>query len=509
MMDAGSSGTRLHIYMWINQRGVPNIAEAPNIAGEVPWVKYVRPGISSFATNPENVASSLKPLTDWAATVIPSNKLSSTVIFLKATAGMRLLPSDIQTQILERVRDFLGSTPFKFERQWAVVMSGTAEGLFGWVTTNALLHRFAGDRNQTVGALDLGGASTQIVFETTERIVDGGTSLIFSDALRYNLYSHSFLGFGNDQASQKVILNLIQDIPAGSNVMHPCLPLGYNTTFTDASNQTWQLFGASSFSDCYNLAIAILGKDQPCVIPPCSFDGVYMPTIQQNRIFYGFNGFFFLTKFLNLSSNVDIETIKSATEEFCDMTWEEINVHHSGNNQFLQTYCFLGTWAVTLLHDGYGFNLNSTQVITHGEIDGVQLGWTYGAMLFEADLVEWEQMCSAYSDCGSCLQHVDTCGWCGSSGSCQPISYPCDVGWTSTACPGDNVSSNGNLTRRAIIALGSVGGAAVLLSIAIAFVMFYKKRQQSKRLTPLLYPDELDDEEASLVGIDENNQSWK
>lgn len=66
---------------------------------------------------------------------------------------------------------------------------------------------------QTTGALDLGGASTQISFVSDT--FDGSESPLNSVAFRlygndYNLYTHSFLCYGKDQALKMVLAHQTQ-----------------------------------------------------------------------------------------------------------------------------------------------------------------------------------------------------------------------------------------------------------------------------------------------------------
>lgn len=63
----------------------------------------------------------------------------------------------------------------------------------------------------TVGALDFGGASTQITFATQQKVEDKHDSV----ELRlyghdYSLYTHSFLCYGRDQALKKLLAHLVK-----------------------------------------------------------------------------------------------------------------------------------------------------------------------------------------------------------------------------------------------------------------------------------------------------------
>ena len=96
-------------------------------------------------------------------------------IFLKATGGMRELPLQQREAIMEAVRSFLldqNENPFHFEPYFARVISGEEEGIYAWASVNffmnTLLLESQGEGTAepalTYGALDMGGASTQISF---------------------------------------------------------------------------------------------------------------------------------------------------------------------------------------------------------------------------------------------------------------------------------------------------------------------------------------------------------
>ena len=54
--------------------------------------KKATPGLSTFDKEPEKIRSYLQPLFTHAADNIPSEFQSETLIYLQATAGMRLIP---------------------------------------------------------------------------------------------------------------------------------------------------------------------------------------------------------------------------------------------------------------------------------------------------------------------------------------------------------------------------------------------------------------------------------
>lgn len=64
----------------------------------------IKPGLSSYAEDPQAGAESVKMLLAKAKMFIPNDKWASTPIALKATAGLRVLPKEKADAILESVR---------------------------------------------------------------------------------------------------------------------------------------------------------------------------------------------------------------------------------------------------------------------------------------------------------------------------------------------------------------------------------------------------------------------
>lgn len=78
---------------------------------------------------------------------------------------------------------------------------------------------------ETTGALDLGGASTQISFVAGEK-VDLNTSDIMQVSLYgyvYTLYTHSFQCYGRNEAEKKFLAMLLQVLESGVGGGRCCL----------------------------------------------------------------------------------------------------------------------------------------------------------------------------------------------------------------------------------------------------------------------------------------------
>ncbi|XP_056207825.1 ectonucleoside triphosphate diphosphohydrolase 8-like isoform X2 [Falco biarmicus] len=217
VFDAGSTHTALYIYRWPadkeNGTGIISQVEVCTVSG---------PGISSYADNATGAGASLKPCLDKAMAIIPVEQQRETPTYLGATAGMRLLREQNSTkaeQVFAEVSKAIAEYPVDF--RGAQVLMGNEEGSFGWITVNYLLEtlvkfsfaeKWEHPRDtEVLGALDLGGASTQITFQPGVTIEDKNTSVFFRlYGTNYSLYTHSYLCYGQTQALKMLLAALHQ-----------------------------------------------------------------------------------------------------------------------------------------------------------------------------------------------------------------------------------------------------------------------------------------------------------
>uniref|UniRef100_A0A8C8BXP8 nucleoside diphosphate phosphatase n=1 Tax=Oncorhynchus tshawytscha TaxID=74940 RepID=A0A8C8BXP8_ONCTS len=124
MFDAGSTGTRIHVFKFQLEDN-----EAPKLAHET--FRAIKPGLSAYADDPEKCKEGILELLAVAQGSIPSSVWSSTPLVLKATAGLRLLPGEKATHLLDRVREVFGESPFLSRVDSVSIMDGTDEGMSG------------------------------------------------------------------------------------------------------------------------------------------------------------------------------------------------------------------------------------------------------------------------------------------------------------------------------------------------------------------------------------------
>ena len=155
VLDAGSTGSRVLGFTFFHSPVTGNLVLEDELWHEI------KPGLSSFATDPKAGADTITELLEMAKKRIPVDKRANVPVTLKATAGLRLLPQDQSQALLDSVHQRLESSGF--DNKGVGIASELEEGVFGWVTVNYLLDQLHNPRKSYV-ALDLGGGSTQITF---------------------------------------------------------------------------------------------------------------------------------------------------------------------------------------------------------------------------------------------------------------------------------------------------------------------------------------------------------
>ncbi|KAI2654565.1 Ectonucleoside triphosphate diphosphohydrolase 5 [Labeo rohita] len=124
----------------------------------------VKPGLSAYADMPAMGGETIRQLLKVAKKTIPKEQWIQTPVVLKATAGLRLLPQEKAKALLDEVKEIFDDSPFFVPNNSVTIMNGTNEGVLAWVTVNFLTGHLYAKTKRTVGILDLGGGSTQITF---------------------------------------------------------------------------------------------------------------------------------------------------------------------------------------------------------------------------------------------------------------------------------------------------------------------------------------------------------
>ncbi|XP_066521568.1 ectonucleoside triphosphate diphosphohydrolase 1 isoform X2 [Hoplias malabaricus] len=399
VLDAGSSHTSVYIYRWPaekeNNTGMVEQTESCNVEGK---------GISGYSDEPQKAGESLKKCMDEAKRAIPDFRHRETPVYLGATAGMRLLKKEndaASDKVLESVEKYLQTYTFSY--QGARIITGQEEGAFGWITVNYLSDNFR-KASGTLGALDLGGASTQITFVSEKRVESPENAIGFRLYGRdYNVYTHSFLCYGKDQVLKIALEKQIPPVSGAETITleDPCFHSGYivNKTFQSVFNSPcvkgsnlpekyFTHIGTGNWTACHEVVRKVFNESS-CRYSTCSFNGVFQPPVEGK--FGAFSAFFFVMDFLNLTS-YSLDEAKEELAKYCATPWNTLKQNHLDvKEKYLSEYCFSGTYILTLLEDGYDFtSVNWKNIEFIKKIGNSDAGWTLGYMLNLTNMIPAE-----------------------------------------------------------------------------------------------------------------------
>uniref|UniRef100_A0A8L0DNJ9 nucleoside diphosphate phosphatase n=1 Tax=Oncorhynchus mykiss TaxID=8022 RepID=A0A8L0DNJ9_ONCMY len=360
MFDAGSTGTRIHVYTFIQK----DPEELPVLDNEM--FHSVKPGLSAYADMPEIGGYTVRQLLKVAKKTVPQLDWKRTPLVLKATAGFRLLPPEKAHALLEQVQDVFDESPFFVPDDSVSIMDGTNEGILAWVTVNFLTgHLYAETRN-TVGILDLGGGSTQITFlpKSKKTIVSSPADYIARFDMfnsTYELYTH--------RPPFIIILLLYATGLEWRVFKSACLPKKFREEWS-FGGLTYTVSGIpdgesyAGYKLCYQEVLKVVKGI------------VHQPyELKDTSVFYAFSYYFDRAVDAGLIDGtqggmLEVRDFKRGAKEVCNKMSKYRPV-----SPFL---CMDMTYITCLLKDGFGFKENTVLQLTK-KVNNIETSWALGA----------------------------------------------------------------------------------------------------------------------------------
>ncbi|KAJ4707611.1 Nucleoside phosphatase GDA1/CD39 [Melia azedarach] len=430
VLDCGSTGTRVYVYQAsINHKKdssfpillkslTEGLSRKSSLqSGRAYDRMETEPGFDKLVRNISGLKAAIKPLLHWAEKQIPEDAHKTTSLFIYATAGVRRLPRSDSKWLLDSAWSILKkNSPFLCRRDWIKIISGTDEAYYGWTALNYRNGMLgAVPKKATFGALDLGGSSLQVTFES-EKYMHNETNLnLRIGGVNHHLNAYSLSGYGLNDAFDKSVFKLLKRIPNVTNadlvngkieIKHPCLQTGYKEQYICshcASSQeesgsplvggkkmgkggkagtTLLLTGAPNWEACSALAKTVVNLSEwsnlspamDCDMQPCALpDSLPRPYGQ----FYAISGFFVVYRFFNLTSEASLDDVLEKGRKFCEKPWE-VARNSVPPQPFIEQYCFRSPYIVLLLREG--LHITDNQII----VGSGSITWTLGVALLEA-----------------------------------------------------------------------------------------------------------------------------
>lgn len=369
MFDAGSTGTRIHVYTFIQS----DSEQLPVLDNEM--FHSIKPGLSAYADVPEMAGQTVRMLLKVAKRTVPRLEWKRTPLVLRATAGLRLLSAQKAQGLLDQVQHVFDESPFLVPDDSVSTMNGKKEGILAWISLNFLTGHLKAQSKKTVGILDLGGGSTQITFlpklrKTTESVPDADYIAKF-DVLNstFELYTHSYLGNGLMAARLATLGALGAEGLEWQVFKSSCLPKKFRDEWS-FGGLTYQVSGDPDGYTGYKLCYQEVLKVVKGII--------HQPyELEDTNVFYAFSYYFDRAVDAGLIDEVhggmlEVRDFKKRAKEVCNKMTKYPPIH-----PFL---CMDMTYITCLLKDGFGFKESTVLQLTK-KVNNVEASWALGATL--------------------------------------------------------------------------------------------------------------------------------
>jgi len=254
-----------------------------------------------------------------------------------------------------------------------------------------------------VGALDMGGSSTQLVFHTGTA---PGETVKVDD-----FWSHSWLSYGvgavQDRVS-KYLIERIEERKASEDeriknkmnefkseipriINNPCYPKGYEEYHLE---NTILFHGTGDSTQCVHIIREVLWPEGGCPTKPCPLDGVVHPPVEGLE-FFGMSVYFYAIDCIRHLSSVDlhawpnptIDEVEHAVHDFCSLPWSQLHEvkedHPYTESSQMAHRCLQTLYLGVLLEDAFGFSGDDRGITLALKVEGNEVQWTFGFAIAE------------------------------------------------------------------------------------------------------------------------------
>lgn len=344
VIDAGSTGSRLHIYSYDRDN-----TSSPVHIKEI-WSKKIKPGFATLEPNEPTIDA-------YLTTLFSGAPVQNSPIYFYSTAGMRLLPSFKQKKYYNQLKHW-----FSQQSQWNLIeaktITGNEEALYDWLSVNYHLGTLQSAEKKTIGVMDMGGASVQIVFPIQNKEQGNNKSQIDIDIYgrHIHLFVRSFLGLGQTEMSHQFLNSM------------SCFANNY--PLPDGES------GVGNALDCEHEVSSLMNSVH-------GVNQLIKPLLTSNPI----DSWYAIGGISNLAENelfhfdnhqlTSESLLQQADTHICHQLWDNLDEQFP-NDDYLYNYCLFSAYYYALMVDGYG--LFPTQTVNYIAPEQ-NLDWTIGVLL--------------------------------------------------------------------------------------------------------------------------------
>lgn len=367
--------------------------------------------ITALATGTSEATPFFKPLLEKVKKAVPGiRRRKRTPIALRATGGLRLLGEEAAERALELSRTSLNASEFLFEPEWVSVLEEQEEATHAWTTVNYLTGGFD-DRDDTklFGALELGGASLQVVYHKDDSFVEeeedkeerDGEEADYEDpentaaevdtnvkilGKEYMLHTTSYLGLGLKEYKKK--LYMLFDREGVLEEGNPCFRKGkvfdkkrlHLGVTGSEETRVVTMTGDGDFERCVASAEIVIG----------TFSDLYSKKkkLPKGQEFYAFAYFYDKTVRLGLSKSPSKTELDEMGRDLCETPADKFE----GKDVADACTEFSYIYALLKLFSGNFSQEDGARIRVEQFIDGHMLGWALGAALETVQPVMHKQL---------------------------------------------------------------------------------------------------------------------
>ncbi|KAI3964459.1 hypothetical protein MKX01_007149 [Papaver californicum] len=288
------------------------------------------------------------------------------------------------------------------------ILTGQEEAYYGWIALNYKMGTLNSSSSlRTLGVLDLGGSSLQVVMEIKELMDDQNSLQLKIGSVQHQILAYSLPRFGLNEAFERTVImlseenSLTESIDGRLQLRHPCLSLGFvlnhtcdgcylpniptsnNITGQFQRNQStlFSLIGDPNWKQCKRIAKAAathsnnfdwsqLTEGKNCKGRSSSSNSTISNLISVPHPvsrFHALSGIFCCLQY-----------IWKKGEQICSGSWID-SKKFSGNRKYVDQFCFRVPYLASLLED--------TLCLGDAEINfgPGDVSWTLGAALVEGE----------------------------------------------------------------------------------------------------------------------------
>ena len=343
MIDAGSKGTRLSIY---KEKDF-----------ELEFISYIKIKIplSEYINNNSILIIIFNKFQEQIKKDIDKKDFSKINLYCYGTGGMRNLPIITQNNIYDSFFNlFKINTNYNINKNNFKTISGQDEANFGWLSINYLFENLQKDK-ETLGILDLGGASLQLANEVPNNIYNENISIINLGKKNYHLYSISLQNYGSVSSWEQMLTWNYDNFKEYK--LNPCLSLG-----VIENNH----YGIGNFNQCYDLINNNIIEN----------NNIFKNIPNFNNDFIAFSDFGKINDELKLKKDSSLKDLLKIGEKICSSTLSEKIENDIKNYKEL---CFKIVYQYTILSKGFKMNQKIEKI---EKKKGIDISWSLGAIFY-------------------------------------------------------------------------------------------------------------------------------